>query len=92
MSTSNHSIGREIAVQDREQLKGAGTAAPVTHELTDDSKIGHDVDASFAHAVVGLFSDIDGGCTRGLVVGPYTVSGFAKRERTECSTYYFKRA
>lgn len=92
VSTSNHSVGRKIAVQDREQLKGAGAAAPVTHELTDDSKIGYDVDSSFAHTVIGLLSDIDRGCTRCLMVCPYTVSGFAKGECAECSTYCFNRA
>lgn len=87
VGASNHTVSGKVAVQDREQLKSTRGGAPVTHQLADHSEVGHNVDTGLTHAVVSLLTDVNGGGSRGLVVGPDAVASFTERESSESSAY-----
>jgi hypothetical protein len=72
-----------LLVKDGKDLSETRAAAPVTHEITDDSKVAHESNTSTLHAAVGILSELDVEGAASISVGEDFVSGINKRQSQE---------
>lgn len=89
MGAGQGAVDGVVLVQEGIDLEGAGNVAPVAHELADNVKVGDDVDASVAHAVVGRVADQLRRGARGFHVGPDAVTGLLEGEGQKCDACFF---
>lgn len=63
--------------------RSARRVGPTLHEIADNVKQGHDIDAGLSHAIVADVADQWGGGARGFDIGPDAVALFAKGKGEE---------
>lgn len=74
-----------LLVKDGEDLGETRAAAPVTHEITDDSKVAHESNTSALHAAVSILSELDVESSASISVGEDLVAGINKGQSQEGS-------
>lgn len=83
MVPGQHTVDREVLVQERQNLLGTRSSTPITHEIADNSKHGHKLHTRLLHARVGSVANKLRVGARGLDVGKDGVSLGAQGESKE---------
>lgn len=72
-----------LLVKDGKDLVEARGASPVTHKITDNSKVAHESDTSTLHAAVSILSELDIEGSASISVGEDLISLIDKRHSQE---------